>query len=404
MDKLLQELQASFEAFKTANDERLEKMAKGEAVSEVESKVEKAAAHMDEIKRRLDEIEAKQNRPPRASADGDPVKSEHKEAWEKWLRKGKGEEELRSLEQKALNVTTDGDGGYAVPEQVDREILSLMQTFSPMRSVARVITVGTPDYKKLVNKHGAAYGWVDEDDARPETNTPTLAQVAAVMGEIYANPAATQTMLDDVFFNAESWLAEELSEAFALGEGASFVTGNGTKRPKGFLDYMMASTKDGVRAFGTIQYVPTGADGAFKTTSATVNPADDLLDLIHAMKGGNRQGAVFMMNSATLGAVRKWKDNDGAYIWRPGIEAGQPSNLLGYPVVENEDMPDIGSGTTPIAFGNFRRGYYIVDRIGIRSLRDPYTNKPYVQFYTTKRVGGMLVDSEAIKVLKMSAT
>jgi HK97 family phage major capsid protein len=280
-----------------------------------------------------------------------------------------------------------------------------MQAMSPMRGACNVITVGTGDYKKLVNIHGTGSGWVDEDDTRTATNTPQLAQVAAVMGEIYANPQATQTALDDIFFDAEGWLSQEIAEAFAIAEGTAFVTGNGTKKPKGFLAYTTSSDADSARAFGTVQYIATGSDGAFKTATASVNQADDLITAIQAMKSGLRTGAAWMLNSATLATVRKWKAySTGDYIWQPGLQAGAPSSLLGYPVVENEDMPDVGSGTVPIALANWKRAYTIVDRIGIRTLRDPYTNKPYVGFYATKRVGGMLVDSNAIKLIKLSAS
>ena len=211
-------------------------------------------------------------------------------------------------------------------------------------------------------------------------------------------------MLDDVFFNAEQFIIDELTKQFAIDEGTAFTTGNGTKKPKGFLAYTQAATADGTRAFGSLQYLPTGVSGAFKTRTDDVNPNDDLIDLIYCMKAPLRAGAFFMTAGRSLAVVRKWKDKDGNYIWQPAIQMGQPSMLNGYPVVENEDMPAIGSGTTPIAFGNFKRGYTIVDRIGIRTLRDPFTVKPKISFYMTKRVGGMLVDSEAIKLLKLSAS
>lgn len=406
--KVVDSLAAAFDEFKSANDERLRQVEqKGAADPLLEEKVEKLNAQLGQLQKSLADMEVKAFRPgaPAGSSEAEGLRAEHKSAYLRFVRKG-ADEGLADLQKKALNVTTEADGGYAVPEEIDRGILGLMQTMSPMRAVCNVVQVGTPDYKRLVNVHGASTGWVDEDDARPETNTPQLAQVAAFMGEVYANAFATQTMLDDAFFNAEQWLIQELTDAFALVEGAAFVTGDGAKKPKGFLAYTQAATDDGTRAFGQVQYVATGADGAFKSLSAStgVNPADDLLTLIYKLKSGLRQGSAFMMNSAVLATARKWKDADGNYIWQPSFQAGQPSILLGYPVAENEDMPGIGSGTTPVAFGNWRRAYTIVDRIGIRTLRDPYTNKPYVGFYMTKRVGGMLVDSEAVKVLKLAAS
>jgi len=403
---LLEKQNKAFAEFREANDARLKALeSKGSVDPLLEEKVDKANAAITAIGKQMDEIEKKANRPGGVGkGSARPEVDEHKQAFGLFLRKGR-EDGLRELEKKALNITTDADGGYAVPEQIDTDVLSLMQNMSPMRGVCNVITVGTPDYKKLVSTHGAGSGWVDEDDARTETTSPGLAQVTAYMGELYANPMATQTALDDIFFNAEAWLQQELSDAFAIAEGTAFVTGDGSKKPKGFLAYTQAATADATRAFGTVEYIATGADAAFKTASATVSPADDLLTAIHAMKAGLRTGAAFMLNSATLATVRKWKAyGTGDYIWQPGLVAGQASSLFGFGVVENEDMPAVAADATPIAFGNWKRAYTIVDRIGIRVLRDPYTNKPYVGFYTTKRVGGMLVDSNAVKLIKIAAS
>lgn len=402
---LLEKQNKAFAEFKKANDERVDALeAKGNTDPLLEEKVDKANAEITRLEKEISDLTIRVKRPGGTGDLVDEDATAHKKAFELFLRKGR-EEGLADIERKALNVTTSADGGFAVPEELDRSVLSLMQDMSPMRQVCNVITVGTPDYKKLVSIHGAGSGWVDEDDARTTTNTPALAQVAAVMGEIYANPQATQASLDDIFFPAETWLQQEIAEAFAIAEGAAFVTGNGSKKPKGFLDYTKASTADGTRDFGSVQYVASGTSGAFKTASASVNPADDLITMIQAMRKGLRMGSSWMINSLTLATVRKWKAySTGDYIWQPGTQAGQPSALLGYPVTENEDMPDIDAGTTPVAFGNWKRAYYIVDRIGTRILRDPYTNKPYVGFYTTKRVGGMLVDSEAIKLIKLAAS
>lgn len=404
--ELLKKQGEAFEAFKRANDERLGQIeSKGHADPLLEEKVDRANGELSALTGRLASLEKHIARGPLAGGlPGMGAGDEHAKAFGQFLRKGVVDG-LEELERKALNITTGSDGGYAVPEQVDTDILALMQNGSPMRTVCNVITVGTSDYKKLVNTHGTGSGWVDEDDSRAETTSPSLAQVAAVMGELYANPMATQTSLDDIFFDAEGWLSQEIAEAFAIAEGTAFVTGTGVKKPKGFLDYTQASTADASRAFGTVQYIASGTSGAFKTATASVSPADDLISMIHAMKAGLRTGASWMLNSATLATVRKWKAySTGDYIWQPGLVAGQASSLLGYPVTENEDMPDAGAGTTPIAFGNWKRAYTIVDRMGVRLLRDPYTNKPYVGFYATKRVGGMLVDSNAIKLIKLAAS
>ena len=260
-------------------------------------------------------------------------------------------------------------------------------------------------YKKLVNVHGSTSGWVGEVEDRPETETPKLKEIEPSMGEVYAFPFATQTMLDDGFFDVEGWLSGELATEFAIQEGSAFFNGSGIKKPKGLMTYPLSTKKDGQRDFGTVQYLKTGVSGGFKALDAAngVSPADDLIDLIHALRKAYRNGGRFLCNGTTLAVMRKFKDNDGNYIWQAGLQAGQPSVLLGYPVSEDEEMPDLATDSLSVGFGNIKLAYTIVDRIGTRTLRDPYTKKPYVGFYTTKRVGGSLVNSEAVKFLKFSS-
>lgn len=401
--KLVEEIGQTFESFKEKNDERIKQIEKGaedivtkEHVDRINVDLGALTAKHDQVVKDLEKLASlKVSNDPKQ----DPDKIAHKEAFfGGFVRKGR-DDGLSDLQQKAMNITTAADGGYAVPEELDRDILSRLQDKGGMRSLARSITVSTSDYKKLVNIHGTASGWVGEATARTATSSPQLAEVAAVMGEIYAYPEVTQQGLDDIFFDVESFLAEEIAEEFAIQEAQAFVDGNGTNKPKGFLAYTLSTSADGARTFGQVQKIATGVAGAFKTTSATVSPADDFLDLVYSMKAGHRQNGVWLMNSLTLAEVRKFKDNDGAYIWRPGIEGGQPSTVLGYRVEADEAMPDVANAVASIAFGDWQRAYYIVDRIGTRMLRDPFTNKPYVGFYTTKRVGGMLVDDNAVKVL-----
>ncbi|MGQ9230291.1 phage major capsid protein, partial [Klebsiella pneumoniae] len=230
---------------------------------------------------------------------------------------------------------------------------------------------------------------------RPATDASKLGQIEPFMGEIYGNPQATQTMLDDAFFNVEDWINSELAVEFSEQEEIAFTSGNGTKKPKGFLAYASTLEDDKTRAFGTLQHILSGA--------AAGVTADAIIKLVYTLRKVHRNGAKFMMNNNSLFAVRILKDSEGNYLWRPGLELGQPSSLAGYGVAENEQMPDIAADAKAIAFGNFKRGYTIVDRIGTRILRDPYTNKPFVGFYTTKRTGGMLADSQAIKLLQIGA-
>ena len=335
-----------------------------------------------------------------ASGEIDPDKAEHKKAFNSFLRKGI-ETGLADLERKAVNVTTAGDGGFALPEQIESVIAQRLLDISPVRSVANVVSVSTSDYKQLVDTRGMASGWVGEAGARTATNTPTFYEAAALMGEIYANPQAKQQSIDDLMFNVETWIAASIADEFAFREGAAFVSGDGTNKPKGFLNYATAATADSSRAWGTLEHVATGVSADF----AASNKGDKLVELVYKLKAGHRANAVWMTNKAILAEIRAFKESTtNAYLWQPGLAAGQPSTLLGYNVVEAEDMPAKAANSLSIAFGDFRAGYTVVDRVGIRSLRDPYSNKPYVGFYVTKRVGGMVVNSEAIKVLKFSTT
>ncbi|WP_448662348.1 phage major capsid protein [Sphingomonas sp. CJ20] len=302
-------------------------------------------------------------------------------------------------EAKALSGASDAAGGYAVPREIDATIDATLKAISPIRAIANVVTVGSSGYRKLVASGGFKSGWAAETAARDATDTPVFNEVAPPMGDLYANPAASQAMLDDAAFDVENWLAGEVAREFAAAEGAAFVGGNGVNKPKGFLQSPTAATSDATRPFGTLQYVPSGAAGAF-----AANPEEKLIDLVQTLRAPYRQGAVWVMNSATLARIRKFKTSDGQLLWMPGLSAGQPATLLGYPVVEAEDMPDIAANSLSVAFGNFQAGYLIAERGETQVLRDPYSNKPFVHFYATKRVGGMVSNSEAIKLLKFAAS
>lgn len=344
---------------------------------------------VDEVKARFERVSRAASRP--ALGGGDPA-PEVKGFVDGYLRRG------RESEVKSISGAVPGDGGFAVPQQVDDRIASELAEISPIRSLAQVVQTGTSGYRKLMATGGTASGWVSETAARPETDTPQFTEIAPPSGELYANPAASQAMLDDAEFDVEGWLASEIAMEFARAEGAAFVGGTGVNQPIGFLSAPTSIAQDGLRAFGMLQYIGSGDVAGFDAA-----PDARLVDLIHTMKAGHRQGASFVMNSATLAEVRKLKTADGAFLWQPGLVEGQPDRLLGYPVVEAEDMPDIAAGAFPIAFGNFRHGYLIAESGATRILRDPYTNKPFVHFYATRRVGGQVLDSNAIKLLKIEA-
>jgi HK97 family phage major capsid protein len=280
------------------------------------------------------------------------------------------------IEVKAIDGTAASTGGYAIPREIDAVIDSTLSAISPIRGIANVVRVGSSGYRKLVTVGGIASGWASEDAARADTATPVFAEVAPPMGDLFANPAATQAMLDDAAFDVEAWLAQEIASEFARAEGAAFVNGDGVNKPKGFLAAPSNAQHDGTRAFGTLQYLATGTDGAFPASE----PEDSLIDLVQSLRSPYRQGASFVMNSSTLAIIRKMKTAEGAFLWQPGLVANQPDTLLGYPVVEAEDMPDIASGSFSIAFGNFKAGYLIAEREETAILRDPFTAKPFVHF------------------------
>lgn len=403
---LIEEQGRQWEEFRAANDARLKQVEeKGVADAALVNKVEALGEAISNTSKALEDLEVKINRTSLANGGASAEEAEYKVAFRNFLRtgeEGEVQEAGKKVFRNAMSVGSNPDGGYAVPEELDREILALMKDASPMRQVANVITVGSPNYRKLVNTHGASSGWVGETDARAETNTSKLAQLTPFWGEVYAFPQVTQSALEDLFFNVDAFVSGESALEFASKEGASFVSGNGTNKPKGFLAYTITNEADGARAFGSLQYVPTGVAAAI--SDGTHAAFDPLITLVQSLKAGHRTGAAWQMNSLTAGAYRKVKDENGQYIWQPSLQVGQPNTMLGYAVVENEDMPDIAANAYAVAFGNWKRGYTIADRVGVQVLRDPYTNKPYVGFYTTKRVGGMVADSEAIKLLKVAAS
>lgn len=394
------QLGRAFEAFKNANDSADHLRKKGGVDPLLEEKINRINSDMTRMRSTLDGLHLASARPGlQAKAENDPRAREHKAFfYDRFVRKGQ-EVGLQELESKALSTGVNADGGYAVPDELDRAVDRLLRDVSPIRQIANVVQIGSSNYRKLVSLSDAASGWVGETDARTETASPHFAEVVPALGEIYSNPAATQGMLDDSFFDVEAWLAEELAIEFGVREGAAFISGNGANKPKGFLASTTAATADAARAFGTLQHLVTGVNGAFPVS----NPQDILIDLVYSLRPVYRAGATFVMNTNLVAKIRKFKDGQGNYIWQPGLTEGAAATLLGYRVVEATDMPDLSTDSLSVAFGNFQRGYTITDRMGTRVLRDPFSNKPYVHFYTTKRTGGGVVDSNAIKLLKFSA-
>jgi len=397
----LENLTRSFESFKTVNDQRLAEIEqRGQADGLTEEKLDRLNQEMDRLQAVANGLQTAAQRPVlSAKADQDTARLERKKRFfDGFIRKGQEQHLADNLDQKALSTTVGAEGGFAVPLELDQLIEKRLRSLSPVRAEANVIAIGSSKYKKLVNVGGITSGWISETGARVETDTPNLQEIEPPLGEIYANPAATQTMLDDASFDVERWLSEELAEEFSVQENDAFVNGSGVNKPKGFLQYVTSSADDATRIFGQIQALKTGVAGDW----AAADPADILVDMIHAMKSGYRSGAKFYMNTGLLAEIRKFKDIDGNYLWRPGLESGAPATLLGYPVVEVAEMPAKAASSLSVCFANMKRAYSITDRMGARILRDPYSNKPYVHFYTTKRVGGAVTNDQAIKLLQFA--
>jgi HK97 family phage major capsid protein len=396
---LYDDMMRTFDALKANNDEQLASIRRHDALLD-----EKAARIDQSLTRKIDELTLKSARPhfgADTAARGAYARAsgslEHKAAFESYVRSGESAG-LRALETKAMSVGSNPDGGYLVPSEVETVIGERLAAISPIRAISGVRTVSANVYKKPFMTSGPAVGWVGETDTPTTTTSPTLAELSFPAMELYAMPAATATLLEDSAVNIDQWLAAEVDQAFAVQEGAAFVNGDGSNKPTGFLHQTIVA--ESAWAWGKLGYIATGSAGAFSSTGAV----DPLIDLVYALKAGYRQNGTFVMNRRTQSAIRKLKDEDGQYLWSPPVQGGGRSTLLNYPVVEAEDMPDIAANAYALAFGDFARGYLVVDRAGVRVLRDPYSAKPYVLFYTTKRVGGGVQDFDAIKLLKFAAS
>lgn len=383
----------AFETYKEANNQRLARLESNLSPDGLtEEKLRRIDHFMDSYTRQSREQAASRRR-PHLGAVSTPLASEHKQAFDRYVRTGLSDR-LGAFEAKSMSVGTPADGGYLVPDETEATVMQRLAQISPIRSIAGIREVSASVYKKPFSTSGPATGWVSETASRPETSSPTLAELTYPTMELYAMPAASGALLEDSIVDIDQWIATEIEQAFAEQEGAAFVSGDGVNKPQGFLTY--TTVDEDSWSWGNLGYVATGVSGEFAATE----PADTLIDLVYALKAGYRQNAGFVMNRKTQARIRKLKDGDGNYLWQPPASADGTSTLMQFPITEAEDMPDIGADSLSIAFGDFQRGYLIVDRAGLRILRDPYSAKPYVLFYTTKRVGGGVQDFDAIKFLK----
>ena len=407
----IDQLGRDWQAFKDADT-----ATKGRAESErkeILERVDRAVEESLAAKKAAEDAAAKAARFAVSGGSEGKPKDEHKEAFFNWLRAPRDQKALAALqevERKAVFTTGTGGtaaGGAAVPKEIAANVIAQITNISPIRQLATVVPASTSDYKQLVDTLGTATAWAGEKATRNETNTAQLGEVAPTFGTLYAYPKATEESLQDIFFDVEGWLTQSIAVAMAAAESAAFTTGDGSNKPTGVMMATKSANADASLTFGQTQYIPTGASGGFpplSTTSPRTYPGDVLVDTVFALKAGYRPNARWMMNKATLGVVRKFKDVDANYLWQPGLAAGVPSTLLGYPVVENEDMAAIGTNAFPIAFGDFRAGYLIVDLVGMRVTLDEVTTPGYIKWHVRRRVGGKLLDNQAVKVIKCATT
>ena len=357
--------------------------------AEIETRVQKQEEKMTMFERKT----LAAARPALAATDYD---APHQKAFDAYLRSG-DDDGLRGLEldQKSMSTAVNSEGGYLVDPQMSETIKSVLHSGASIRAVASVVNVEATSYDVLVDTTDLGAGWASETAASAETGTPTIDRITIPLHELSALPKASQRLLDDAAFDIESWLAGRIAEKFARAEAAAFVSGDGIDKPTGFLTHPVVDND--IWAWGNIGYVPTGLDSA-------LGNGDAIIDLVYGLGAEYRANGTFVMNSKTAGEVRKLKDGDGRFLWSDGLAAGEPARLLGYPVLIAEDMPDISSGSDSIAFGDFAAGYTVAERPDLRVLRDPFSAKPNVLFYATKRVGGDVSDFAAIKVLRFAVS
>lgn len=409
----------AFEAFKETNDKRIEAVKSGneglakelnEKLAKIETDLQSATKKKSEweaelkfFQDRLEELEARAKTPGKTSVER--MRDEHKDAFISWMRNKAAmpsdEMKLREIEQKLIQskditVGSQAGGGYALPKVISTMIEQFELKLSPVRRLVKVVQAGTTDYHQLLNLRGTTSGWVGETGSRSASNTPQLRDIVPTFGELYAYPQVSEWSLDDLQFNVENWLAENVADEFAYQEGVAVITGNGTNKPTGMLNTTPVTTADNAS--------PKRAAAAYQYIDATASPfaisGDKLIDTTYALNKAYRVGATWIMNSNTTGSIRKLKDTTNQYLWQPSLQAGQPDMLLGYSIETWEDLDDIGAAKFPVAFGNFNRGYILADRVGMRITRDNVTNPGYIRFYVRRREGGIVMNNDAIKFIR----
>lgn len=348
-------------------------------------------------------IQAKKGRPEVSSLRAcaplstktDQVYGEENKEFSLFLRKGNSQ----ALSLKSLSSTTGGDGGYMIPQSLSSTIIKVLDNLSPLRQLASVTTVSTDSLDFLIDREAFSAGWASELDDRDETDAAKIGKIKIDVHEMYAKPKATQKLLDDAAVDVEKWLVGKVSDKLAALENQAFLMGDGVGKPKGILSYELANQDEWV--WGKFEQIKTGTDGAFLDDGGS----DVLIRTVERLKSVYHMGACWVMSPSALSAIRCLKDQQGFYLWQQGLEAGKPGTLLGFPVHVCEDMPmlEAGRSSTSVIFGNFKQAYQIVDRKSLGIMRDPFSSKPFVEFYATKRVGGAVVNFEALKMVRFEA-
>lgn len=394
-------LARAFEEYKSVNDVRLAEM---ERRGSADVLIGEKLSRMDEVMNKLQDdvsgVKTALRRPAKGVAMQASYEEEdgYKAAFINYVAKG-NEMDVTALQTKDMSVIADQQGGFMVPTEMSDRIITRQFDTTPMRQLATVMTVASEAVEMLRDTSDADAQWVSELGTRADTEQGAVGRIRIPVHELYAQPKATQKLLDDAAMNVEEWLVGRVAGSFARRENTAFITGDGVGQPRGFLSYSTQATSDASRGWGVLEHVATGADGAF----ASSNGADTLISMMNKLRAGYLPKASWLMPRSVVDVIRKFKESGtGAYIWQPSLQSGTPATLLGYPIVLADDMPAIASGSLSAAFGNFEEGYTIVDRIGLRVLRDPYTSAPFVKFRCSKRVGGDVVNFDAIKLLRFA--
>jgi HK97 family phage major capsid protein len=432
LTNLITQQATAFEAFKQANDEQLAQLrAKGAADAVTVDKVEKLSAELDRLQDNFTALEKLATLPNRGAAgddkaadrlsranlelqslaalDGhktrtfaDAAELQRYEAdFGKYLRQGKEGVDLHAWVRQDFRVAVDGDGGFLVPPDMSGRIVRRLYETSSLRGLAFVQNTSRGELTGIADTADISFWWAGEAEPDQDATNIAVGDYQIQVEEMRTQPKASVRFLSDAAVDVEGWLAAKIADRLARGENDGFINGSGSGRPRGLVTYTTAATADGSRTWGQMQHVVTGANGGF--VAAASGPADCLIDLVAALKPAYLANATWLARRATFAAIRKLKATDGQYLWQPSIQVGVPATLMGYPVREAEDMPaHTGAGALGVAFGDFREAYTIVDREGISVLRDPYTSKGYVKFFTRKRVGGGVVNFDAVKFLRFS--